>query len=210
MDVYVEHIERIGAAFIAGALLGFEREYRSKPAGLRTIILICVGSCVFSLLNVTLNSQSIDRIASQVVTGVGFVGAGVIFKEGMNVRGITTAATIWVAAAIGMALGFGQYIIAVSTLIIVLIALVILSAMEMWLSEKELKEYKFTFLQGNYSCRDLEDYFKQLHIKYQRSEFAKGNDKVTVQYRFHLNESKYKALVDYVLSTEEIIQFERR
>jgi putative Mg2+ transporter-C (MgtC) family protein len=209
MDVNVEYIERIGAAFIAGGLLGFEREYRSKPAGLRTIILITVGSCVFSLLNLTLDTQSVDRIASTVVTGVGFVGAGVIFKEGMNVKGLTTAATIWVSAAIGMALGFGEYIIAISTLVLVLIALIILSKLEKWLTERELKEYKFIFLQTNYSCEELEEYFRSLKISYSRADFSKANEKVSVQYKFQVDEARYKQLVDYVIETKQIIQFER-
>jgi putative Mg2+ transporter-C (MgtC) family protein len=209
MDINVEYIERIGGAFIAGAFLGFEREYRSKPAGLRTIILITVGSCVFSMLNLTLHSQSIDRIASQVVTGVGFVGAGVIFKEGINVKGLTTAATIWVAAAIGMALGFGEYVIATSTLILVLITLIILSRTERWLTEKELKEYRFTFQQENYSCEELEAFFKSMEVAYNRAEISKGNEKVSVEYKFHVDDKRYQQLVDYVLSTKQIIQFER-
>jgi putative Mg2+ transporter-C (MgtC) family protein len=209
MDINIEFIERIGAAFIAGALLGFEREYRSKPAGLRTIILITVGSCVFSMLNITLNSQSVDRIASQVVTGVGFVGAGVIFKEGINVKGLTTAATIWVAAAIGMALGFGEYIIAAATLLLVLVTLIILSRIESWLTERELKEYRFTFMQHDYSCEELEKFFKSIDVKCSRTDFSKGNEKISVEYKFHIDEKRYQLLVNHVLDNKHIIQFER-
>ncbi|WP_018615575.1 MgtC/SapB family protein [Segetibacter koreensis] len=117
MEIPWSEILKIGCAFVAGTLLGIEREYRDKPAGMRTIILITVGAALFSLLNLTINTQSPDRIASNVVTGVGFLGAGVIFKEGMNVYGLTSAATIWVAAAIGMAIGFGNYWIGFVTLI---------------------------------------------------------------------------------------------
>src|ERR1044071_5379776 len=130
MIIPVEDILKIVEAFTAGALLGIEREYRSKPAGLRTLILITVGSTLFSMLSLSVISDSPDRIASNIVTGVGFVGAGVIFKEGINVRGVTTAAIIWVAAAIGMAIGFGNYWLAVSTVSMVLISLLILSKIE--------------------------------------------------------------------------------
>jgi putative Mg2+ transporter-C (MgtC) family protein len=80
MIIPVEDILKIVEAFIAGALLGIEREYRSKPAGLRTLILITVGSTLFSMLSLSIVSASPDRVASNIVTGVGFVGAGVIFK----------------------------------------------------------------------------------------------------------------------------------
>ncbi|MBA2760532.1 MAG: MgtC/SapB family protein, partial [Segetibacter sp.] len=127
MEIPWNDIIKILVAFAAGTLLGIEREYRDKPAGLRTIILITVGSALFSLLNLTMDTQSRDRIASNVVTGVGFVGAGVIFKEGMNVKGLTSAATIWVAAAIGMAIGFGNYWLGCTTLLLTLTVLTLLS-----------------------------------------------------------------------------------
>jgi len=95
-----EQIIQIFAALLAGAILGLEREYHNKPAGFRTMILICVSSCLFTILSVSLLGG--DRIASNIVTGIGFIGAGVVFKEGANVRGITSAAIIWMAAAIGM------------------------------------------------------------------------------------------------------------
>ena len=138
-------------------MLGIEREYRDKPAGLRTIILITVGSALFSLLNLTIDTQSPDRIASNVVTGVGFVGAGVIFKEGMNVKGLTSAATIWVAAAIGMAIGFGNYWLGCTTLFLTLIVLTLLSKFEQFLDAKLVaKEFKFCFDKDVYSVNKLE------------------------------------------------------
>jgi putative Mg2+ transporter-C (MgtC) family protein len=209
MDIPWQYVERIGAAFIFGALLGIEREYRSKPAGLRTIILITVGSCVFSLLNLTIKTESPDRIASTIVTGIGFLGAGVIFREGINVKGLTTAATIWVAAAIGMAIGFGQFSVAVSTLVFVLITLVILSRMEKWLSEKEVKEYRFT-LTRNCTIAELESYLKQQKIRFHRFDFTKNADTFSVEYKFHIHAKQYNDLVDYVTTNQDIIHFERR
>ena len=146
MEIPWSDILKIALAFVAGTLLGAEREYHDKPAGMRTIILITVGSALFSLLNLTIDTQSPDRIASNVVTGVGFVGAGVIFKEGMNVHGLTSAATIWVAAAIGMAIGFGNYWIGFTTLLLTLVILTILTRVEKILdSKKDIKNFKFSF-----------------------------------------------------------------
>lgn len=97
-------------ALAAGAILGMERELKDKAAGLKTISVICLGSCLFTILSLKTGDQYTDsaRIASYVVSGIGFLGAGVIFKDGFTVSGLTTASVIWIAAAIGMAIGFGQ------------------------------------------------------------------------------------------------------
>src|SRR5258706_8574131 len=103
--IYLEEAAQVSVAFIIGAVIGLEREFRSKPAGFRTMILICVGSCLYTILSKEADGSSPDRIASNIVTGIGFIGAGVIFKEGISVNGLTTAALIWITAALGMAVG---------------------------------------------------------------------------------------------------------
>src|SRR5271154_5080290 len=93
-------------SLIIGSVIGAEREYRSKSAGFRTIILITLGSTLFTIFSIQIGSpNSPDRIASNIVQGIGFLGAGIIFREGSRVNGITTAATIWIAAALGMGVG---------------------------------------------------------------------------------------------------------
>lgn len=113
-------------ALVLGAVVGVEREYRGHAAGLRTMAMVSTGSCLFTLLGAALFSTGTDptRIAAQVVTGIGFLGAGTILRGVSGVRGLTTAATIWVVAAIGMAAGFGTYVLAVGTAAIVLAALI--------------------------------------------------------------------------------------
>ena len=99
-------------SLIVGMILGAERELKDKAAGFRTITLICLGSTLFSLLSYKLGmgeSEDATRIASYVVSGIGFLGAGVIFKDGFSINGLTTASIIWVSAAIGMSIGFGQF-----------------------------------------------------------------------------------------------------
>ena len=90
---------------IIGALIGFEREAHGHPAGIRTHILVCLGSTLISLISSNMGKGGGDRIAAQIVSGVGFLGAGAIIRDGATVRGLTTAASIWVTAAIGIALG---------------------------------------------------------------------------------------------------------
>lgn len=106
---------KMALAAALGGIIGLEREFYKKPAGLRTNILICVGSTLFTIISLELARlfrADAARVAAQIVTGIGFIGAGVIFREGYTVRGITTAATIWAAAAVGMAVGRQLYLVA--------------------------------------------------------------------------------------------------
>src|SRR4029450_1379146 len=104
-----EIIGRLLLAGLLGGLIGLERELRGYPAGIRTLALVALGSCLFTDISQLLGGE--DRVAAQIVTGIGFLGAGVIFREGYTVKGITTAATIWAAAAIGMGVGAGLYLV---------------------------------------------------------------------------------------------------
>jgi len=123
---------RLALAASLGGAIGLEREWRHKPAGLRTNMLIALGSAIFSILSVELGTAagSPDRVAAQVVTGIGFLGAGAILRSGENVHGLTTAATIWVNAGIGMAAGLGAYGIAYGGATITLVVLLLLPLME--------------------------------------------------------------------------------
>lgn len=98
-----EYVIRIGSAMAAGILIGLERQWHHKSAGLRTNTLVALGSAIFVILSIKMTQESGDvtRIIAQVVTGIGFLGAGIIFKEGSNVHGLTTAATVWCSAAVG-------------------------------------------------------------------------------------------------------------
>ena len=131
---FLELIGTLLLAAVLGALIGFERERADHPAGLRTHILVCVGSALFTIVSaygfrdfLESGDQVIradpTRIAAQIVTGIGFLGAGAIIRQGLSVRGLTTAATLWVAAAIGIAAGAGYYSGAVVATVITIVAL---------------------------------------------------------------------------------------
>jgi len=103
-------------AVILGAIIGAEREYHDKPAGLRTNIMICLGAALFTILSKEMGGgdlNALTRIAAQIVTGVGFLGAGAIIRDRAGVHGLTTAATIWLVSSIGMACGAKYYLLAV-------------------------------------------------------------------------------------------------
>lgn len=142
----IEFILRLLAATAMGAAIGLEREYHAKEAGIRTHILVAMGSCLFMILSIygfdTMLGRdhvSFDpsRIASQVVTGIGFIGAGTIILQKQMVRGLTTAAGLWVTAAIGLACGNGMYLIALTTTAIVLVSLGVLNIYLPYFSQKE-------------------------------------------------------------------------
>ena len=127
---------RCGAAALCGAMIGLERELKNKPAGFRTNILICLGSAMYMAVGLLLVNEAGEgrsdpaRIAAQVVTGIGFLGAGCIIQERARVKGLTTAATIWVVAAIGIVAGAGFPILAFIASSIVLATLVVLGRIE--------------------------------------------------------------------------------
>ncbi len=129
----LELIERLCLSAFLGGVLGLEREWRNKSAGLRTNILIAMGSTLFTMLSVDLSRSSGGdgtRIAAQIVTGIGFLGAGAIMRTGLDVQGLTTAATIWVNAAVGVAVGGGEYRVAIVAVGVALVALVLLGPVE--------------------------------------------------------------------------------
>ncbi len=129
MNPELEMVLRLLLAAALGAIIGFQRERAHKAAGLRTHVLIALGSALFTVVSIYgfPGAADMSRIAAGVVTGIGFIGAGVIFRGigGDHVVGLTTAASVWVTAAVGLAAGAGMYIIATSTTILVLIILLI-------------------------------------------------------------------------------------
>jgi putative Mg2+ transporter-C (MgtC) family protein len=131
---------RLALAAGLGATVGIERELRQKPAGLRTNILIALGAALFTIVSIELAQRyaggTPDRVAAQVVTGIGFLGGGAILRSGTSVRGMTTAATIWVNAAIGMAAGTGAYAIATATTFLTLVVLAVLPPIETYFERR--------------------------------------------------------------------------
>ena len=135
----IELIQRLCLAAVLGAALGFEREWRQKFAGLRTNILIAIGSTLFTVMSIDLSAASggdATRIAAQIVTGIGFLGAGAIMRTGGDVHGLTTAAMIWVNAAIGVAVGGGEYQVAIIATVVTLVVLIVLNPVERWIDRK--------------------------------------------------------------------------
>lgn len=129
---------RLACAMLVGALIGVEREFTHRPAGLRTHILVALGACAVSITGEMLFSHysalgampDPARLSAQVITGVGFLGAGTIMKEGVNVKGLTTAASVWAVACLGIAAGFGYYALALLGMLFIFMTLTVVESLQ--------------------------------------------------------------------------------
>ena len=177
MDFNIEFLIRLTVALILGFSIGLERELTNKYAGLRTHILVCLGACVFTLLSIygfptfaTGDNVIIDqatgvrdtaRIAAQIVTGIGFIGAGTVLRNGPMVFGLTTAATLWIAASIGMACGAGMYDVAVISTVLSVAVLTLIRIFERQFlpsSGKQVKRFKIAVYCSGDDAKLIYDY----------------------------------------------------
>ncbi len=149
-------------AALLGGLIGLERERNNQPAGLRTHIILCLGSALVMEISIRIaaGNPAYDpgRIAAQVVSGIGFLGAGAILRMGASVRGLTTAASIWTTSAIGLAIGAGYHLEAVSTVIIMLLSLSVLKRFSRKLSGQQ----RFKLLEVNVHEANEDEIFQEL------------------------------------------------
>lgn len=209
-SVYFEEAAQVSVAFIIGAVIGLEREFRSKPAGFRTMILISVGSCLYTILSKEAGGGSPDRIASNIVTGIGFIGAGVIFKEGITVNGLTTAALIWITAALGMAIGYHNYPIAIVVSIMVVIALFVLEPVQRFINRfHKVKDYKIRTIEIGMNFRnELEDFFRLHDLTFRCMKFIKDNNDAIYIYRISSPDRNYDLVNQYLLTHNQVKSFE--
>lgn len=181
-------------SFFIGTAIGIEREYRSKAAGLRTMIMICLGSTIFTEISISIGASSPDRIASNIITGIGFLGAGVIFKDNLTISGITTATTIWISAALGMAVGAGEYFIALAGSVVVLIVLTVFENAKQVISRiHQARTYKITIPQDDSFIVLLEIELKKLNLKFLQERQMKNTDDYVLLYEVFGSEKKLRA-----------------
>ncbi|MCQ6957589.1 MgtC/SapB family protein [Mucilaginibacter aquariorum] len=166
---------------ICGGIIGFEREYKNKSTGFRTIMLITLGSTIFTIVS-RHGTGTDDRIAANIITGIGFIGAGVIFKDKMSVMGLTTAAVIWTAAAIGMTTGVGYHSLAFVFTIITLVILVLVDKVEFLIGNmKKSKVLNISFNSADMAqLKALEEVVKKHKLKSKRLELFKTQDVLSV------------------------------
>jgi len=177
-------IFRLVAAGMLGGLIGLEREFRAKEAGVRTHFIVALGSALFMIISqYAFGNQQHDaaRVAAQVVSGIGFIGAGVIIFQKNAVRGITTAAGLWVAAAIGLACGAGMYVLAASASILTILCLELMNLVNKYFSEK-LAE--LTLVTDNpVDPLELRKRLKEMKIDLESFSFNNGEVHISVRHR---------------------------
>jgi len=210
-----EHFELLDVykaffALIAGLILGFEREMKDKSAGLKTITIICLGSALFSILSYKIaGTGDPTRIASYIVSGIGFLGAGVIFKEGFNVYGLTTAGVIWIAAAVGMAIGFGEINIAFTFLISALIIIYVAKLLtNRFLAHHHNKILKFKIDASRFSEKKdiIQEIDKISKVGYQIA-LEKKEDYLVVSMELHITTRQLEKLEIYLMENKNIESF---
>ncbi len=190
-------------------LIGLEREFRSKQAGLKTMIMIGLGATLFTLLSVKIGDNSHDRIASNIVTGIGFLGAGVIFKEDNQVKGLTTACVIWIVAAIGMAVGSGYYVQAVGVTMVVLLALLVFPFVENFVERRFTKRvYRIVKKYENEGLEQYEEYIKSSRLKMHRGKQELANGIISGSWTAVGSPRNHKRFVDKMLEDHKILEFD--
>lgn len=199
-------------AALVGGLIGVEREYRDKSAGFRTMILISVGACLFTIMSDILGGPDKEsgRIAASVVTGVGFLGAGVVLKDGMTVRGLTTAASIWLVASLGMAAGMGEYEMVVIVTFIIIMVLWLFPPFERWIdSLHEFIQVEVTVKNTDEAEDDVLDIFDECKIRIVhigRSREDKAERKLYIKAK--MTPAKRKSLSEILVNEKGVLKFD--
>ena len=210
-DHFITQVEinKFLLATLLCGLIGVEREFRNKQAGLKTMIMIGLGATLFTILSIQIGSNSQDRIASNIVTGIGFLGAGVIFKEDNRVNGLTTACVIWIVAAIGMAIGAGYYEQAIGVTIVVLAALLIFPYVESFVERRFTKRtYRIVKKYENESLDTYEDYIRTSKLKLHRGKQELSNGIISGTWIAIGSPKNHKSFVDRMLQDQKIIAFD--
>ncbi|MGN0002117.1 MAG: MgtC/SapB family protein [Sphingobacterium composti] len=203
-----ESFQAILVSIACGAIVGLEREYRNKSAGFRTVILICFGATIFTLASKQ-GDISDDRIAANIVTGIGFLGAGVIYQGKFSVQGLTTAAVIWTMAAIGMLVGFGDYAIGVCLAVIMVIILSLFQRIETLLASVFLtRTIHITFKDNSIEhLRAFEQFLETYQVEAVRKGMEKDENRLEVIFEVSGKRKKVRLLNESIIQLEYVYAF---
>lgn len=212
MDAEVKDIlTKLVVSVVIGLIIGGEREYRNKSAGLRTIILICLGSTIFTILSVRIGDETgASRVAANIVTGIGFLGAGAIMRDGLSISGLTTASTIWVAAALGMAVGIGEYGLALSAMALAFVVLTAFNLVQerIFRIVKKTIELHITLKAEADHIGHVEKNMEDLALKFiRKKEMRKESDSI-YQYEVIGKEAVLNEFISRLKKMDEIKSFE--
>ncbi len=201
---------RLTLAIIIGGIIGAEREYRNKSAGFRTMIMISLGACLFTIFSEYIGSpNNIDRIASNIVTGIGFLGAGIIFKTDDKVKGLTTAVTIWLVAALGMGIGDGYYFASILGCALAMIVLVGFTYLESWIDKSnQIRDYKIVCPYTDGQIKVYEKLFQNNKLKFRRGKHARYGKDLSSTWFVIGTEKNHEHFISIILNDPEVTLFE--
>lgn len=210
MTVTPEDLIKLGLAILAGGLVGAEREFRDKAAGFRTIIFICVGATLFTIFSLKLGADTDPvRIAANIVSGVGFLGAGVILREKGQIVGLTTASTIWLSAALGMGIGGGQILFSGIALAAILVVLWVFPSFERWIDDlRHARTYRIVCDVGPDKRAKLDEMFKKSRLRTGTIRQAKIGDDLVVSWQATGSPKQHSQLEAMLIADEDVKQFE--
>ena len=207
MNFAEEDIIRLTAALLIGGLIGAEREYHGKAAGFRTMIMICVGSALFTIVSGRIGGSG-DRIAANIVNGIGFLGAGIIFREDNRVKGLTTAATVWAVSALGMCLGSGLYDIAIIGFVIIIGSLLLLTGLSKRIGRSnQTRDYKIVTPFRNKTLNQYEKFFAECGLSPTRSRQQRIGTQIIGQWRVDGSEKNHEKCIKRLLNDPEVKEF---
>lgn len=197
---------KIGLAILLGGIIGAEREFRDKTAGFRTMILICTGSTLFTIFShlLAVNSDP-NRIAANIVTGIGFLGAGAILRDGSRITGLTTASAIWLTAAVGMGVGGGYYLLSVSATLAILVVLWIFPNVEAWIDNlRHLRAYRITCTLDLETYQRLDDLFREHRLRVYSRKRAKSNGRMLCTWHVSGRPQNHEQLIEKLLMDDTV------
>jgi len=196
-------------AVAAGIILGLEREMKDKVAGLKTITIICLGATLFGILSYKIGGNNPTTIAAYVVSGVGFIGAGAIFKDGFSISGLTTAGIIWLAAAVGLAIGFGEFFLAATFMAGSLIIIFITPFINKLFNTKKLtRQLTLVIDKADAAQKDnILDGLRNLGVLAEERKIILKDDSLEIAAELMLAEEKLKEIQQYLLDNKWIRGF---
>lgn len=207
-EPFSSYLLRLIVALLIGGAIGLEREFKGKPAGMRTNMLICIGSCLVMIISIEIARSSMHpadpgRIAAQVVTGVGFLGAGTIMRSRHHVVGLTTAATIWALSAIGLAIGAGYLALSVLAAALITGTLVIIGLVEDRLDTKRsFHAIQVIFERKDGVFIDISNTFDSLGIARETTELGRTEESWKAVFEYSASQEKHHALMEKLRSIE--------
>lgn len=207
MDLLAENLIKLGMAVLIGGVIGAEREFRDKAAGFRTIILITVGSTLFTIFSISLDPGfTRTRIAANIVTGIGFLGAGAIVREHGRIGGLTTAATIWLSAALGMGIGAGELLFVSISTVTVIAVLLVFPSLESWIDRiREARSYRIVISTGDMEKIDrIQASFDTFHLKIFEHHQSKIGDTIIGTWHTIGSPKNHERFVSTMLRDKEI------